>query len=132
MKFTMKDEGYDVTTAFGTIPVNGNEETGFKPGELLVASIVVCSASVLRKVLEKMRMPADEVLVDVRSVERDEENGNRFSSIHFHLTIIGDAVKEERLEKAVEVATKNCAMIQTVKDVIDIQKTYEWQPSKKD
>lgn len=124
MNFKMTETGYTLTTGFGEVAISGDETKGFKPGELLIASIAICSAGVLRQVLNKMRMPAEDVHIDLKEVERVPEEASRIKKIHFHLTVKGEGITEEKLAKAIELSTKNCAMVQTVKDAIEIEKTF--------
>ena len=125
MKFTMTENGFETETAFGQLTISGNEDYGFRPYQLLVSSIAVCSGGVLRNILEKMRMPADNVTIEVKEVLRNPEIANRLEKIHLHFIIEGAHIDESKMEKVFELTTKNCSMIQSVIDSIEIIKTYE-------
>ena len=55
MKFLMTENGFTTDLPFGELSVSTNEEHGFRPYQLLVASLAVCSAGVMRKILEKQQ-----------------------------------------------------------------------------
>ncbi|WP_342512490.1 OsmC family protein [Sporosarcina sp. FSL K6-1522] len=125
MKFNMTENGFETATSFGQLTISGNEEYGFRPYQLLVSSVAVCSGGVLRKILEKMRMPADNITIEVKEVLRNEEIANRLEKIHLHFIIEGPNVKESKMENVFELTMKNCSMVQSVIDSIEIMKTYE-------
>jgi putative redox protein len=58
-------------------------------------------------------------------VERNEEKANRIEKIHLHFVITGDNLREEKVIKAIEATRKNCPMVQSVQDSIEITETFE-------
>ncbi|MED4533698.1 hypothetical protein [Metabacillus fastidiosus] len=52
MKFTMKTAGYFTELPYWRIDVSSDGENGFKPVDLFVTSIAVCSG-MLRKIFDK-------------------------------------------------------------------------------
>ncbi|KXH84180.1 OsmC family protein [Sporosarcina sp. HYO08] len=125
MKFTMKENGFETETSFGKLTISGNDEYGFRPYQLLVSSVAVCSGGVLRNVLEKMRMPADDISIEVKEVVRNPDIANRLEKIHLHFTLEGENLDAAKMDRAFELMSKNCAMVQSVKDAIQIEETYE-------
>ena len=123
MEFKMKEGGFTTNLEYGELHISGNEEYGFRPYQLLVSSVAVCSGGVLRKVLERMRMEFTDIKVNTE-VERNEKEANRVEKIHMHFTITGD-LKEEKVKKALEVTRRNCSMVQSVKDSIEITESFE-------
>ncbi|TMW70602.1 OsmC family protein [Alteribacter natronophilus] len=123
MKFTMKDQAFETETAYGKLTVSGNEDYGFRPFQLMVSSIAVCSGGVLRKVMEKQRMTVEDITIDAE-VEREPEEANRLTKITLHYTIKGENLSEKRVEKAVHLARKNCPMAQTVEGRVEIEETF--------
>ncbi|MDZ5713388.1 OsmC family protein [Jeotgalibacillus haloalkalitolerans] len=123
MEFKMKEGGFTTGLEYGELHISGNEEYGFRPYQLLVSSVAVCSGGVLRKVLERMRMEFTDIQVNTE-VERNEKEANRVEKIHMHFTITGD-LKEEKVKKALDVTRKNCSMVQSVKDSIEITESFE-------
>jgi putative redox protein len=123
MEFSMKDVGFFTETSYGKLDVAGDEEYGFRPYQLLVSSVAVCSGGVLRKILEKQRIDVEDIKISAEA-ERVEEEANRVSKILVHFTITGKNLKEEKIQKAMELTRKNCSMVQSVKDSIEIEETF--------
>lgn len=126
MKFEMTENGFETETSFGTLQISANDEFGFRPYQLLVSSIAVCSGGVMRKILERKRMPADHIAIEVKEVVRNEEIANRVEKIHLHFLIEGKTIEDEKMDKIMEVTEKNCSMFQSVKDSIQVVSTYEF------
>lgn len=124
LQFNMKDNGFRGELSYGEINVSGNEQYGHRPGELMVTSIAVCSGGVLRKILEKKRMDIEDIVIKA-DVTRNENEANRIEKIHLHFIIKGQGLVEDRIHKAMEMANKNCPMVQSVKDCIQITETSE-------
>lgn len=124
MQFTMTEHGFKTSTSYGSIDISGNDEYGFRPYQLLVSSIAVCSGGVLRKILEKMRMPASTITIDVKEVKRNADEANRVEEIHLHFMIEGQNLSADKMKKAFELTRKNCSMVQSVTPAIQIFETY--------
>ncbi|WNC14651.1 OsmC family protein [Brevibacillus brevis] len=124
MQFEAKENGFVTHLSYGDLHVSGDEEYGFRPYQLMVSSIAVCSGGVLRKVLTKMRMPCSDMKVTAE-VTRNEEKANRIEKIHLHFIIHGENLQEEKVKKAIEASRKNCPMVQSVQDSIVITESFE-------
>jgi putative redox protein len=124
MKFKMREVGFETDLEYGTLHISGDTEYGFRPFQLLVSSVAVCSGGVLRKVLERMRLTFDDIEVQAE-VKRDEKEANKVTDIHLHFVITGKGLSEEKVEKALVVTRKNCSMVQSVKDSINVTETFE-------
>lgn len=124
MEFTAKEHGFVAHLSYGDLHVSGDEQYGFRPFQLLVSSIAVCGAGVLRKVLEKMRMPCSDMKVTA-DVELNEDKANRVEKIHLHYVITGEQLQADKVKKAIELARKNCPMAQSVEGSILITETFE-------
>lgn len=125
MEFKMKsDVGFFTEVGFGRLDVAGDEQYGFRPYQLLVSSVAVCSGGVLRKVLEKMRMDIKDIHIQA-DAERVEEEANRVSKITVHFRIAGNNLDEKKIEKAMVLTRKNCSMVQSVAGSIEIEETFE-------
>ena len=123
MHFNMTEHGFEHTTSFGTIQVSGNEEHGFRPYQLLVSSIAVCSGGVLRKVLQKKRISYTDISITA-DVSRNEAGVNEVTDIALHFTIKGSDATEETMTKALELSTKNCPIVQSVNKSIRITEDF--------
>lgn len=125
MEFKMKpDVGFYTETGFGRLDVAGDDQYGFRPYQLLVSSVAVCSGGVLRKVLEKMRMDIKDIHIQA-DAERVEEEANRVSKITVHFRISGNNLDEKKIEKAMALTRKNCSMVQSVVGSIEVEETFE-------
>lgn len=124
MKFSMTENGFSGDLPFGELAVSTNEEYGFRPYQLLVASLAVCSAGIIKKVLEKQRMPAEDIQVEVKEIIRIDEEAGRVSKVHLHLLIKGD-INDSKMPRVMELTRKNCSMVRSVEDSIEIVETYE-------
>ncbi|MDM5317964.1 OsmC family protein [Fictibacillus sp. b24] len=124
MEFKMTEKGFETSVDYGTLQISGDAEYGYRPFQLLVSSVAVCSGGVLRKVLERMRMTYEDIRVQAK-VTRVEDEANRVSDIHLHFVIKGSELSQEKVEKALIVTRKNCSMVQSVKDSINVTESFE-------
>lgn len=124
MKFSMTENGFSGDLPFGTLNVSTNEEFGFRPYQLMVASLAICSAGVLRKVLEKKRTPAEDIQVEVKEIVRLDEEAGRIAKVHLHFIIKGD-INESKMDLNLELTRKNCSMVRSVEDSMEVIETYE-------
>ncbi|OIJ21310.1 osmotically inducible protein C [Anaerobacillus alkalidiazotrophicus] len=130
MKFLMKEHGFETEVEYGNLQVCGDEKYGFRPYQLLVSAIAVCSGGVLRKILEKKRVSFSDITVTTK-VERNEKKADRIEKIHMHFVITGSDISEEVIEKCLMVTRKNCSMVQSVIDSIEITESFEIVPNEK-
>ncbi|MBD1379621.1 OsmC family protein [Metabacillus arenae] len=124
MEFKMKEAGFKTTFEYGELEISGNEEYGFRPYQLMVSSIAVCSGGVLRKILEKKRMKIEDITIKV-DVQRNEAEANRIEKVHIHFLIKGEGLEKNKIEKAMELTRKNCSMVRSVEGSINIHETFE-------
>ncbi|AQU78666.1 MULTISPECIES: OsmC family protein [Planococcus] len=124
MNYSMNENGFTGHLPFGDIQISGDEEYGFRPYQLLISSLAVCSGGVMRKVLDKMRMPAKDIQIEVTEVVRNDEEAGRVEKVHLHFTITGD-IDEKKMARVMELTRKNCSMVQSVKDSIEIIESFE-------
>lgn len=120
----MKEGGFTSQLPYGEIHISGDDTYGFRPYQLLVSSVAVCSGGVLRKIFEKQRLHVEDITIQT-DVVRNESEANRVEKIHVHFLIKGDGLKEEKVAKALELARKNCAMVQSVTPAIEVEETFE-------
>ncbi|MGP4066507.1 OsmC family protein [Oceanobacillus sp. M65] len=120
MDFYLKENGMKAKLPYGEIDISGNEDYGYRPFQLMVASIAGCSASVFRKILEKQRTEVADLQVHAE-VERNSEVANRIEKITLKYMVKGRRLDPERLYKNMEIARKNCSMIRSVEGSITIE-----------
>jgi putative redox protein len=124
MEFKMKENGFVTQAEYGELHISGNEEFGFRPYQLLVSSIAVCSGGVLRKILEKQRVALEDITINA-DVTRNEEIPQEIQRIHMHFVLKGQKLVEEKIEKAMTLTRKHCSMVQSVKDSIEVTESFE-------
>lgn len=124
MEYKMKAEGFYIELPYGRLDISGNEENGFRPYQLLVSSLAVCSGGILRTILAKMRLKVDDVQI-IADTERNPKIANRIDKVFLHFKIKGSHLSDEKVAKALKLTTKNCAMVQSVIDSIEVCETYE-------
>lgn len=124
LQFYLKNEGIRTSTEFGQLNISPDEEKGFRPFQLMVSSIASCSLSVYRKILDKQRIEYEDIKVTA-DVTRNEAEANRIEKIHMHFVVKGAHLDEDKLTKNLELSSKNCSMVQSVKGSIEIEETVE-------
>jgi putative redox protein len=117
MLFEMKEVGFKANLEFGELNVAGNEEHGFRPYQLMTASIAVCSGGVLRTILSKKKIEIEDMKIQAE-VERNPEEANKIEKIKIHYVIKGDNLDSH-------LARKNCPMVQSVEGSIEVEETFE-------
>ncbi len=125
MNFSMTENGFDTETTYGKLVVSSDDSKGFRPYQLLVSSIAVCSGGVLRNILEKMRMPASNISIEVKEVVRNAKEANRVEKVHLHFILEGEKIEEKKMPRVFELAKSNCSMVQSVAGSIEVMETYE-------
>ncbi|WP_179886354.1 OsmC family protein [Bacillus sp. es.036] len=125
MEFNMKKEetGFTADFEYGTLHISGDEQFGFRPYQLLVSSVAVCSGGVLRQILDKKRMKYDDIKIKA-DVTRNKEEANRVEKIHLHFTLYGD-LDDQKVGRALELTKKHCSMAQSVIGSIELEESYE-------
>lgn|SRR5690625_4753326 len=124
MKFKAGDKRVEAELSYGQLIVSGDDEKGFRPYQLLVASVASCSISVFKRVLEKKRIVFDAIEVEAE-VKRNEKQANRIEEIYLTFKISGEGLKLDQLEKSLAVSSRNCAMVRSVEGSIDIHEKVE-------
>ncbi|MQR88018.1 OsmC family peroxiredoxin [Bacillus megaterium] len=125
MEFNMKKEaGFTTNFPYGELHIAGDEEYGFRPYQLMVSSIAVCSGGVLRKILEKKRIAFSDLRIQA-DVTRNDEKAGRIEKIHLHYIITGEDLPLDKIEKSIELARKNCSMLQSVINSIEVTETFK-------
>ncbi len=124
MKFEMKEAGFKTELEYGELNVSGNEEFGFRPYQLMVASIAVCSGGVLRTILSKKKMMIEDITIEA-DVVRNPQIANKIEKVMIHYLIKGQGLNPDSIEKSIHLARKNCPMVQSVEGSIVVEETYE-------
>ena len=115
----MNEYGFQTKTKYGNLNISSQDEYGFRPYQLMISSIVGCSGGMLRNILEKMRIPFDDITISAQ-VTRNPDKANRIEAIELTYTLVGEDIPYKKAEKALALSRNNCAMIQSVAGSIEI------------
>ena len=89
----------------------GPAAKGPRPMELVLFGAATCPAVDLVQILEKMRHPADDLIVEVEGV-RAAEDPHRFTEIALHFRIFGQGIPLEAAQRAVQLSVeKYCSVL---------------------
>lgn len=121
----MTESGFETNLEFGKLTISGDETKGFRPYQLLVSSLVGCSGGVLRKVCEKMRMPVEEMEIDVLEVVRNPDEASRLEKVHIHFKLKGSNLDATKMDRAMALTKKNCSMVRSVDQSMEVIETFE-------
>lgn len=124
MKYLFKENNVETSLDFGELIISGDEAFGFRPFQLMVSSIVSCSGSVFKQILTKQRIDID-ALSATAEVTRNTDEANRIERIEIIFHVTGSDLDQAKLEKSLAIARKNCSMIRSVEDSIQIEETIE-------
>ncbi len=124
MTYHVKDDHINVEFESGTLTISGDETKGFRPFQLMLSSLVGCSILVYKRILQKQKVEYDEMTVEA-SVERSGDSINKIEKVYINFKLKGEHLKIEKLKKSLDVATKNCSMVQSVIDSIEVIETVE-------
>jgi len=127
MKFTIENEKIVCDLGFGSLPISPNDTIGYRPYELFVSSLIGCSGTLLGNILKKKRVEHKRIEMDVSSV-RNPDYANRIEQLFITAYVQSDqSISEQNAMKIADLVVKNCGMIQSVIESIDltfIVKTY--------
>lgn len=124
LQFYLKNDGIRTSTEYDQLNISSDEEKGFRPYQLMVSSVASCSLSVFRKILDKQRVEYEDIQVTA-DVKRNEKEANRIEKISLHYVVKGRHLDEDKMYKNLSTTYKNCSMVQTVKDSVEIEETLE-------
>ncbi|OAH53047.1 osmotically inducible protein C [Domibacillus aminovorans] len=124
MEFKMKESGFTAEFPYGKLDISGDEEQGFRPYQLLVSSVAVCSGGVLRKIFAKQRIEIEDITIQT-DVKRNPDKADRVEKISVHFIIKGTGLKEDKVKKALALTRRNCSMVQSVIPAIEVEETFE-------
>lgn len=120
MKFTIENEKIDGDLGFGSLPISPNDTIGYRPYELFVSSLIGCSGTLLGNILKKKRVEHKRIEMDVSSV-RNPDHANRIEQLSITAYVQSDQpFSEQNAMKIADLVVKNCGMIQSVIETIDV------------
>ncbi len=96
----------------------GGTDLGFKPGELLAASLASCTGITLRMYADRKKWDLQETMIDV-TVDSNTPDGD--SKIQMSIRLFGDLDADQRA-RLLEIAG-NCPIHKMLKNPISLQTT---------
>jgi putative redox protein len=97
------DSGHRVT--MDAKPDAGGEDQGPRPMEMLLMGLGGCTGIDIVMILEKMRYNIDEFDIQIQA-ERAETYPQRFTKIHLHYRLKGEAIPPEKVERAIRLSAE--------------------------
>lgn len=92
----------------------GGEGAGFRPMELLLASIGSCASMDVVPILAKQRQKLNDIRVEIDGTRRENATPKPFTSIDIRFTLYGE-VDQDKAEKAVGLAVeKYCSVAESL------------------
>lgn len=119
MKFQFTNGKFETQFGDERLTIARNNEEGIRPFQLLISSMAGCSGLVFNQIIEKQRIELDEFYISA-DYERNEAESNRVEKIILTFHVKGKDLNEEKLQRNLQLTRKNCAMIRSVDDSIEI------------
>lgn len=119
MRFIVDNEKVNGLT-FNSLSISPNERYGYRPYELFISSIVGCSSSLLKKILKKQRYTFELIVMEV-TTERNPNHANRIERLEIITKVkCNRLIESKQAEKLANLVIKNCGMIQSINQSIEI------------
>ncbi len=121
MEFKVESDRVRSDLAFGKLAISPSEKSGYRPYELFVSSLAGCSGSLLQTILQKKRQPYQRLEIKVSSV-RNPDYANRIEQLSLTAFVhTKEAFTEQQAEKMADLVVKNCGMIQSIMQSIEVK-----------
>jgi putative redox protein len=106
-------------------PKIGGQDLGFRPMQLLLASLGGCSSMDVISILQKQRQPIEDYKVTVDGEREAGVEPSLFRNINVHFALTGQ-LDEEKVKRAIELSmTKYCSVSKTLEPTATITYTYK-------
>jgi putative redox protein len=114
----MTDSGHMVS--MDTKEVVGGHEAAATPMELVLQSLMGCTAMDVLSILKKMKVEPDDFQVDETN-ERSEEHPKVYTKIHMIYKFKGDDIDQEKVKRAVMLSKERyCSVSAMLISSVDI------------
>lgn len=119
-------QAFDSQQGQANIEVDG--KNGFSPKALLLTGLAACSGIDLVEILEKMRIPFADLVIDTEA-EQTDEHPRVFRDIHLHYKLVADQEHLDKVKKAIDLSLeKYCGVAAMLKKNSGIHYTVTLQP----
>jgi putative redox protein len=106
-------------------PIVMTQPNGANGADLLPLSVIGCAAWDIMDILQKQRQQVIDLHVAAQS-EREDDPPWRFKKISIVYTLTGRDLDPRHVEQAIELTeTRYCSTFATLRQVVDIQSSYE-------
>jgi putative redox protein len=100
---------------------------GVSPMQALLLGLGSCASIDVVMILQKQRLNLQDVEVEIEG-ERGEDAPRPFKKIHMHFIVIGEALPEDKVQRAISLSTeKYCGAFGTLSASADITWDFEIQ-----
>ena len=104
---------------------------GSSPKELVLMALAGCTANDVIPILKKMRVPLDNLEINVSGVERDV-HPKTFTDIHVEYIFYGNGINPQDVERALELSrTKYCSVSAILSASAKLTHSYRIESSQK-
>ena len=112
-------------------PSVGGADAGFRPMQLLLASLAGCASMDLVDILRKQRAGMQDVEIEVTGERDPDATPSIFTKIHLHFRLFG-AVDPKKAERAVDLAvTKYCSVGEMLRKSAQITYDFAIEPARR-
>ena len=114
------DNGY--TFSIGASKSIGGDESGFRPMQIMLASLGGCAGVDVINILKKQRVDFDTVDVAVEGDRNADQEPSPFTRVKLTFTVTGRGVAQAKVEKAVQLSVeKYCSAIASLDKNIGVE-----------
>jgi putative redox protein len=98
----------------------GGVNGGFSPMQALVAAAGGCSVIDIVMILNKQKLPIQDLTVEIDATRDQMKGYTQFSAIHLRYDLVGD-IPQDRAERAMKLSVeKYCSVLKTLEKTADI------------
>jgi putative redox protein len=106
-------------------PDIGGRNLGFRPMQLLLASVGSCSSMDIISILQKQKQPLEHIEVEVDGEREKDKVPSLFEKIHVHFRLHGP-LDEGKVKRAIDLSMRTyCSAVRTLEKTAII--TYSYQ-----
>ena len=114
------DNGYSF--AIGASESIGGDESGFRPMQILLASLGGCSGIDVVNILKKSRVEFDSIDIEINGDRKPDSIPSPFTHVQLLFRVHGKNVDRSRVEKAVSLSVeKYCSAIASLDPAVKIE-----------
>ncbi len=106
-------------------PEIGGNNLGFRPMQLLLASLGGCSSIDVINILKKQKQDVKDIKITVNGEREKDVVPSLFTDIHVHFQLVGN-LDEDKVKRAIDLSVnKYCSVWKTLEQTAKITHSYE-------